>query len=316
VNTNPHSEARLIGESDAMRALHWEIECAARSSARVLITGESGVGKDVVARLIHQRSQRRKRPLITINCAGVPDSLLESELFGHVRGSFTGAYRNTRGWLEQAHDGTIFMDEIGDMSVRMQALLLRFLENGEIQPVGSDQIRSVVDVRIIAATNRNLRSLVADKRFRDDFYYRLNVIHVSIPPLRERRQDIAPLLSHFFECYGARDGGVVPVLAEGTMNRLVAYSWPGNVRELRNVAERLVIRTRSGVVTPDELPREISGLAVAPAAASTRATRPKPERLFERMTVEGESFPAGRLRAVHVTGSHARRFAYDREPRP
>jgi DNA-binding NtrC family response regulator len=181
------------------------------------------------------------------------------------------------------------MDEIGDMSVRMQALLLRFLENGEIQPVGSDQIRSVVDVRIIAATNRNLRSLVADKHFREDFYYRLNVIHVSIPPLRERPQDIAPLLSYFFKCYGARDGGVVPILAGGTMNRLVAYSWPGNVRELKNVAERLVIRTRSGVVTPDELPREISGLAVVPAA-STPATRPKPDRLFERMTVEGESF--------------------------
>jgi two-component system response regulator AtoC len=286
---NTHSEARLIGDSDAIRTLHWEIECAARSSVRVLITGESGVGKDVVARLIHRHSQRSKRPLVTINCAGVPDSLLESEMFGHVRGSFTGAYRNTRGWIERAHRGTIFMDEIGDMSLRMQALLLRFLEDGEVQPVGSDRVSSVVDVRVIAATNRDLKSLVTDKRFRDDFYYRLNVIHIPIPPLRERPQDIAPLFSHFFQGHVARHGGVVPVLAEGTMSRLVAYSWPGNVRELKNVAERLVIRTRSGVVTPDELPREISGLGAAPSGSPT-ATRPKPDRLFERMTVDGESF--------------------------
>jgi transcriptional regulator with GAF, ATPase, and Fis domain len=287
---NTHSEARLIGDSGAMRTLHCEVECAARTSVRVLLTGESGVGKDVVARLIHQRSQRSERPLVTINCAGVPDSLLESELFGHVRGSFTGAYRNRRGWLEQAHRSTIFLDEIGEMSLRMQALLLRFLENGEIQPVGSDRVGSVVDVRVIAATNRNLMSLIADKRFREDLYYRLNVIHVRVPPLRERPQDIAPLFSHFLECYAARHGGVIPLLAENTKTRLVAYSWPGNVRELKNVAERVVIRTGSGVVTPDELPREISGLWPAPAATPAPATRPKPERLFERMTVDGESF--------------------------
>jgi two-component system response regulator AtoC len=286
---NMDSEARLIGDSDAMRTLRWEIECAARSTVRVLITGESGVGKDIVARLIHRRSQRSKSPLITINCAGVPDSLLESELFGHVRGSFTGAHRTTRGWLEGAHRGTIFMDEIGDMSVRMQALLLRFLENGEIQRVGSDRVHSVADVRVIAATNRNLGSLVAEGRFREDLYYRLNVVHLPIPPLRDRPQDIAPLFSHFFQGYGAQHGGVIPVLAEGTMSRLVAHSWPGNVRELKNVAERLVIRTRSGVVTPDELPREISGLGAAPSGSPT-ATRPKPDRLFERMTVDGESF--------------------------
>jgi len=272
-----------------MRMLHGEVECAARSSARVLLTGESGVGKEVVARLIHQRSSRREHPLVTINCVAVADSLLESELFGHVRGSFTGAYRNTRGWLAEAHRGTIFIDEIGEMSLRMQALLLRFLENGEIQPVGSGR-SSVVDVRVIAATNRNLVSLITDNRFRDDLYYRLNVIHVPIPPLRERPQDIAPLFSHFFQFYGARHGGVIPVLTEDTMSRLVAYTWPGNVRELMNVAERLVIRSRSRTVTPDQLPREISGLWIAASEAGTPPIRPKPEQLFERMTVDRESF--------------------------
>ena len=166
------------------REIEQEIECAARSDAKVLVTGESGVGKDIVARLIHQRS-RRTGSFVTINCAGVPDSLLESELFGHVRGSFTGAYRDKRGWLDQAQDGTIFMDEIGEMSLRMQALLLRFLENGEIQRVGSDRVQTGGNVRVIAATNRNLVERVAEKSFREDLYYRLNVIHVAIPPLRD-----------------------------------------------------------------------------------------------------------------------------------
>src|SRR4051812_17166446 len=162
----------LIGASPALLDIHQEIECAARSDAKVLVTGETGVGKDVVARLIHQRS-RRSGSFVTINCAGVPDSLLESELFGHVRGSFTGAYRDRRGWLDQAQDGTIFLDEVGEMSLRMQALLLRFLENGEIQRVGADRVQSGGDVRVIAATNQDLAKSVADKRFREDLFYRL-----------------------------------------------------------------------------------------------------------------------------------------------
>ena len=169
-----------------MRGIEEEVDCAARSNAKVLLTGESGVGKEVVARLIHQRSARAHSPLVTINCAGVPDTLLESELFGHMRGSFTDAHRDRKGWLEQAHFGTVFMDEIGEMSLRMQALLLRFLENGEIQRVGSDRTKAVVDVRVIAATNRNLLARVADKSFREDLYYRLNVIHIPIPPLRDQ----------------------------------------------------------------------------------------------------------------------------------
>src|SRR3990172_4375610 len=187
---------QLIGSSSAVRDIEQEIVCASRSDAKVLITGESGVGKEIVAQLIHQRSRRAHSPLVTMNCAGVPDSLLESELFGHVRGSFTDAYRDKRGLLDQANGGTVFMDEVGEMSLRMQALLLRFLENGEIQRVGSSRIASIVDVRVIAATNRNLVARIADKSFREDLYYRLNVIHVAIPPLRERREDIAPLFTH------------------------------------------------------------------------------------------------------------------------
>src|SRR5580765_5658093 len=187
---------KLVGASSALCELEQEIECAARSDAKILITGESGVGKDIVARLIHQRS-RRQGPFVTINCAGVPDSLLESELFGHVRGSFTGAYRDKPGLAQMADNGTLFLDELGEMSLRMQALLLRFVESGEIQRVGSDRIDGRVNVRIVAATNRNLSERIAAGEFREDLYYRLNVIRLTIPPLRERGADVAILLQHY-----------------------------------------------------------------------------------------------------------------------
>jgi DNA-binding NtrC family response regulator len=282
--------ARLIGTSAAIRSIEEEVDCAARSNAKVLITGESGVGKEVVARLIHQRSQRSRSPLVTINCAGVPDTLLESELFGHVRGSFTDAHRDKKGWLEQAHAGTIFMDEIGEMSLRMQALLLRFLENGEIQRVGSDRTQSIVDVRVIAATNRNLLARVAEKSFREDLYYRLNVIHVPIPPLRERREDIPHLFAHFVRAYSKTHRVPEPTASEEALTRLIAYDWPGNVRELKNAVERIVIRSR-GVIGPADLPREISGKrAEAVVATGERPAVILADTLYERMTVGGESF--------------------------
>src|ERR1700719_1998555 len=239
-----------------MREVAQEILCASRSHAKVLI------------RLIHQGSQRSKSPLVTITCAGVPDTLLESELFGHMRGSFTDAYRDKRGWFDQADGGTVFMDEVGEMSLRMQALLLRFLENGEIQRVGSERVCSAGDVRVIAATNRNLMERTAEKSFREDLYYRLNVIHVAIPALRERREDIPPLFEHFLEVYGKRHRIDQPRLLEETMARLVAYDWPGNVRELKNAAERLVIRKGSDVIAPDDLPREITGKWSGPKAVA------------------------------------------------
>jgi len=282
---------KLVGASPALIEVEQEIDCAARSDAKVLVTGESGVGKDIVARLIHQRS-RRTGSFVTINCAGVPDSLMESELFGHVRGSFTGAYRDKRGWLDQAQDGTIFMDEVGEMSLRMQALLLRFLENGEIQRVGSDRVQTAGNVRVVVATNRNLVERVAEKSFREDLYYRLNVIHICIPPLRARREDVAPLVAHFLEVFSESHRIPRPIIAEQAIEKLTAYSWPGNVRELRNIIERLVIRNRSGVITPADLPREVSSATPARRSSSADETPRKStaDALYERIVETGDSF--------------------------
>jgi transcriptional regulator with PAS, ATPase and Fis domain len=281
----------LVGASSALSDIEQEIDCAARSDAKVLVTGESGVGKDIVARLIHQRS-RRTGSFVTINCAGVPDSLLESELFGHVRGSFTGAYRDKRGWLDQAQDGTIFMDEVGEMSLRMQALLLRFLENGEIQRVGSDRVQTAGNVRVVVATNRNLVARIAEKTFREDLYYRLNVIHICIPPLRARREDIVPLVSHFLDTFSESHGVARPFVAEEAMEKMTAYGWPGNVRELRNIIERLVIRNRSGVISPADLPREVSSAVPlrqqVPVDSTPRKTTA--DALYERIVDTGEPF--------------------------
>ena len=281
---------RLIGASTALSDIEQEIDCAARSDAKVLVTGESGVGKDIVARLIHQRS-RRTGSFVTINCAGVPDSLLESELFGHVRGSFTGAYRDKRGWLDQAQDGTIFMDEIGEMSLRMQALLLRFLENGEIQRVGADRVQTGGNVRVIAATNRNLIERVAEKNFREDLYYRLNVIHVAIPPLRDRRADVEPLIMHFLKVFSASHHTAEPIITQDAMDTLKAYTWPGNVRELRNIVERLVIRNRAGAISDTDLPREVwRGASRAQAAAEEPQRRSTADALYDQMVESGDSF--------------------------
>src|SRR5688572_3975885 len=247
----------MVGVSAALRSVEEEIQHAARSDAKVLITGESGVGKEIVARLIHEGSGRNRAPLITINCAGFPDSLLESELFGHVRGSFTDAHRDKRGWLEAAQGGTIFMDEVGEMSLRMQALMLRFLETGEIQRVGSDRPMTSVDVRVITATHRRLLQHVSDKTFREDLYYRLNVVHIEVPPLRERREDVVILLNHFFHMFSESHRIPVPDISPEAVAHLSSYSWPGNVRELKNVAERLVLRCRHERIEVDLLPAEI-----------------------------------------------------------
>jgi two-component system, NtrC family, response regulator AtoC len=281
----------FFGVSSAATMVREQIDYAARSDAKVLITGESGVGKEVVAQLIHQRSRRAQATLVTINCAGVPDTLLASELFGHMRGSFTDAYRDKQGWLEQAHKGTIFMDEIGEMSLQMQSLLLRFLENGELQRVGSDQRISKVDVRVIAATNRELPTLIAANTFREDLFYRLNVIHIEIPPLRERREDIPVLLDHFLRSLTRSHGVDRPRLTEDAAAQLTAAPWPGNVRQLRNVAERLVVRAQQGAITTADLPRELLTLN-PPVSGPTRTlpTRIPAELLFERMVREGQTF--------------------------
>jgi transcriptional regulator with PAS, ATPase and Fis domain len=267
----------MLGTSAAMQVVEREISVAAACAAKVLVTGESGVGKELVARLIHERSVRRSTRLVTINCAGLPETLLESELFGHVRGSFTGAYRDKRGWLEAAHGGTIFMDEIGEMSLRMQAMLLRFLETGEIQRVGSDRPLPALDVRVIAATHRNLTQHVADKTFREDLYYRLNVVHIHVPALRERRDDIPALLSYFLRAFANSHRMDVPEISTEALQRLTAYHWPGNVRELKNVAERLVISSRSGRIDAGSLPAEVASQpSVRPRASASMATTAAP----------------------------------------
>ena len=284
----------MVGVSAALRAVEEEIQHAARSEAKVLITGESGVGKEIVARLIHDGSSRSRGPLVTINCAGFPDSLLESELFGHVRGSFTDAHRDKRGWLEAAQGGTIFMDEVGEMSLRMQALMLRFLETGEIQRVGSDRCLPPVDVRVITATHRRLLQHVSDKTFREDLYYRLNVVHIEVPPLRDRREDVVILLNHFFRMFSETHQISVPEVSPDALGCLSAYSWPGNVRELRNVAERLVLRCRDGRIDADMLPAEVLNdqrdRRAADNAAAVTPVTPMYRLLFERIINEGSSF--------------------------
>jgi len=280
---------QLIGVGIAIKAVEQEIDYAARSDAKVLITGESGVGKEVVARIVHQRSARRHAPLVTINCAGIPDTLLASELFGHTRGSFTDAHRDKIGWLEQAHRGTIFLDEIGEMSAQMQALLLRFLESGEIQRVGSDRRTTTVDVRVMTATNRRLIDRVAKQEFREDLFYRLNVIHIEVPPLRHRREDIPALLDHFFKQFSENHQAGHLTLSDAAAMQLYSADWPGNVRQLRNVVERLVVRARNNLITPADLPREILSFTDQMPGPSAPA-RSGAETAFDQMVQEGESF--------------------------
>ena len=287
----------MVGESRAMQALTEEITYAARCDAKVLITGESGVGKEVVARLIHAGGARQRGRLVTVNCAALSDTLLETELFGHVRGSFTGAYRDRSGALEQAHRGTLFMDEIGETSPRMQGLLLRFLETGEIQRVGADTPTTRVDVRVIAATNRHLVDSVAARTFREDLYYRLNVIHIHVPPLRERREDIPTLLDFFFDQFARQYNVAVPRLSGPTLGLLSEdYEWPGNVRELKNIVERLVVRAAERDIEPRDLPGELlRGASTDDPTAAEPATVSAPARsasdaLFDRMVNGGETF--------------------------
>jgi DNA-binding NtrC family response regulator len=280
----------LIGTSPALVGLRSEVECAARSDAKVLLTGESGVGKDIAARVIHQRSARSHRPFVTINCVSVPDSLLEPELFGHVKGSFTGAFRDRIGLLEAAHGGTVFLDEVCEMSPRMQALLLRFLESGEIQRVGSDRTESHIDARVLAATNRDPMELVASKIFREDLYYRLNVIDIRIHPLRERAEDVPLLFNHFLQRSAAARGIVPPAVAPDVMKALVGYEWPGNVRQLKNIAERLIARAEHPIITLADLPPELVGRLRTSSVATAPPERPAIEIMFDRMVNHRESF--------------------------
>jgi transcriptional regulator with PAS, ATPase and Fis domain len=283
------ASCELIGKSLPIQSLLQEIEDAARTESKVLITGESGVGKEVAAAMIHRASRRCQGPLVTINCAAITDSLLESELFGHERGSFTGAYRDRVGLLELGHRGTVFLDEIGEMTLRMQGLLLRFLETGEIQRVGSVRVGARVDVRVLAATNRNLLEQIEAKTFREDLYYRLNVFRIGIPALRERREDIPELLTYFQRMFGRQYSVNPSTFAPETLQVLLRHHWPGNVRELKNLVERLVVRCGNAVITPADLPNEICGEVVR--AAVTPPARPSvADEMYNQMTAQRMSF--------------------------
>jgi two-component system NtrC family response regulator len=237
----------IVGRSRAIQEVIRKLERVAETKSTVLITGETGTGKELAARVIHARSAQREMPLIKVNCAAIPESLLESELFGHVRGAFTGATTNRKGRFALADGGTIFLDEIGTLGLPVQAKLLRVLQEREFEPVGAERTQKV-DVRVITATNRDLRAMVGEARFLQDLYYRLSVIPVELPPLRERREDIPLLVEHFLRKHAQRVGRKIERIEPAALERLQAYGWPGNVRELENAIERAVVLASGPVI--------------------------------------------------------------------
>jgi transcriptional regulator with GAF, ATPase, and Fis domain len=261
-NESPFQQYGIVGRSRAIADVIRRIDLVSATRSTVLITGETGTGKELVARALHTRSAQRDRPFVKVNCAAIPDTLLESELFGHVKGAFTDATATKKGKFGLANHGSIFLDEIGTTSVGLQAKLLRVLQEREFEPLGSERTERV-DVRVIAATNRDLRQLVSDGRFQDDLFYRLHVIPIAVPPLRERVEDIPMLVAHFADKHAKRSGKVVEALEDGVMSSLQKHHWPGNVRELENTIERAVVLSTGRVITRD---------AVTIEAATARAT--------------------------------------------
>ena len=272
----------IIGDSAAIRELRRQIAIAAPTNGRVLVYGENGAGKELVARAIHSLSVRREEPFVEVNCAAIPEELIESELFGHEKGAFTGAIARRRGKFELAHGGTIFLDEVGDMSLRTQAKVLRVLEEQTVERIGGKEpIR--IDVRVIAASNKNLAELIAQGRFREDLYYRLNVIPVEVPPLRKRKEDIPLLVDYFLTTFSAEYGKRQKTITRDALVTFMAYDWPGNVRELKNMVERLVIMVATDTITPaDLLPPLVPAIPVGEAGQepSLREAREAFERAF------------------------------------
>ncbi len=291
----------IIYASQKMAALTSMAARVATSRATVLLQGESGTGKELLARLIHQLSPRSAKPIITVNCGALPENLIESELFGHERGSFTGATARRIGRFEEADGGTLFLDEIGELTMPVQVKLLRFLQEREFQRVGGNQnIRA--DVRIISATNRDLEAMVKEEKFREDLFYRLNVVVMSIPPLRERREDIPALIDHFLERYAAENAKLINGISSEARDLLMKYDYPGNVRELENIIERAVVIARSDVIALEDLPFREDRAAAAPAAAPEEGEgklRSAMETLEKQMIQE----------AMEKTGYHQSRAA-------
>ncbi len=269
---------RIVGSSRPMMEVYKLIGKVASSDATVLITGESGTGKELVAEALHRASKRNPHPLVKVSCAALPESLLETELFGHEKGSFTGAMTMRKGRFEMANKGTIFLDEIGEMTLGTQTKLLRILQEREFERIGSNTPIKV-DIRVITATNRNLAEEVEKSRFREDLYYRLNVIHIHMPPLRDRKEDIPLLTEHFLVKYRHGPGAIPTTISEEALEKLVNYDWPGNVRELENAIERAVVLSRGNLITPEHLPfgdareaRDRARLSARKASATASAT--------------------------------------------
>jgi DNA-binding NtrC family response regulator len=295
---------QLIGRSPAMRRVYEIVRQIADTTATVLITGESGTGKELIARAIHRQGGRRDRPFVAVNCAALPAELLESELFGHERGSFTGAHARKLGKFEVAHTGTLLLDEVGSLRLDLQPKLLRALQEREIERVGGTRAIGI-DVRIVAATNADLRQAVAAGRFREDLFYRLHVVPIAVPPLRHRREDVAPLARHFLAKYARQFGKTVTDLSSGALAALERYHWPGNVRELENIVARSVALASEPVVQLDQIPLDV---ALAPAEATAedqlnlREARHEVERLLILRALDrarGNQTVAARLLGMH-----------------
>ena len=274
----------LMGQSTAMKKVYDLISRVSESDATVLITGESGTGKEVVARALHQRSRRREGPFVAINCAAMPETLLESELFGHAKGAFTDAKQSALGLFVQATNGTLFLDEIGDMPIGLQPKLLRALEERKVRPVGATT-EVPFDVHVVAATNHDLESAIDERRFREDLFYRINVIHISLPPLRARGNDILLLAQHFIETFAPLSGKTVTGLSAPAAEKLLGYHWPGNVREVKNCIERAVALTRYEQIAVEDLPEKIrdyrqSHVIVASDDASDLVSMEEVERRY------------------------------------
>ena len=297
----------LVGKSRAVVDLIRRIELVSATRSTVLITGETGTGKELVARAIHYCSARRTLPFVKVNCAAIPETLLESELFGHVKGAFTHATGTKKGKFALAHRGSIFLDEIGTMDIALQAKLLRVLQEREIEPLGAERSEQV-DVRVIAATNRDLRQLVEEGRFQDDLFYRLHVIPILMPPLRERIDDIPMLVSHFAAKYAGRCGKVIESVDDGVMSMLLAHRWPGNVRELENTIERAVVLTTSSELTLDVVTVESTRLrTTAVPSLNIRENVEWIERETIRMALE---ISTAKNEAARLMGISPRALSY------
>jgi DNA-binding NtrC family response regulator len=312
---SPHY--RLVGSSPAMKKVVQLLEKVAPTAATVLVRGASGTGKELVARALHYNSPRRDRPLVTINCASLQETLLESELFGHEKGSFTGAVQSKPGLVEVAEGGTLFVDEIAEMAPGLQAKLLRVLENGQFRRVGGTQ-ELHADVRVVAATNKSLEDLIKTERFREDLYYRLNVVSIDLPPLRERRQDIPELVEHFL---ASRQLGPVRYRIEpDALQALVSYDWPGNIRELANVLERAQILAQDYVISLDDLPETIHEAVPEPAApgADPRHLREVERRHVAEVFQQEKGNKVHTARALGISRRAVYRLIekYGLEPRP